>query len=402
LIANQLHSTSLAESDRKRRKASNNSGDPVKFPSKLLAVSVNQYSSDTGTSALIAQADGSVSNINTSTGEISRVGRNAQAPITCVASYSGRVSLDNHAVTRSVFAGGWDKHITHFVFGQGDYGPGAPVAQTSFKAHADFVKCLLIAQTPDKQMVLLSGGADGDINIWTFEGRRLVCLRPQSRGIECIALDPFSSPETPRIFFSTSQREIYHFVLPASAAISKDIKISEPIIQHETSVYKLEFDNDGDLWTASADKTAKRLLRENNFTADTTLAHPDFVRDIVIYGLSGLAITACRDEEIRLWNTASSQLMHVFSGHFEEITALALTGTTLLSVSIDATLRKWSIAPSDLQKATDEAKNPALVEKEPEPKSGFGDLTEEEEAQLRALMEDEESEALDKMARDEQ
>jgi len=355
-----------------------------------------------GTSALVAQADGSTSVINISGGEIRRIGRSAQAPITCVTSYGGRLSFDNNATTQSVFAGGWDKHVTHFTLGQKGLEAASTVAQASFKAHADFVKCLLIAQTPDRQMVLLSGGADGDVNIWTFEGHRLACLKPQSRGVECIALDPFSNPESPRIFFSTSQREIYNFILPASSAISGAIQISDPIIQHDTSVYKLEFDDDGDLWTASADKSAKRLVRENNFMADTTLAHPDFVRDIVIHGPSSLAVTACRDEEIRVWNTGSTQLMHIFSGHFEEVTGLALTGTTLLSVSIDATLRKWSLAPADLKKAIEDVKSPALLEEKPEPKNDFGALTEEEEAELRALMEEEESEALEKMARDEQ
>lgn len=374
-------------------------GDPIKFPSKLLAIAVSQQLDTSGHSALVAQADGSVSTANILSGEVARIGRNAQAPMTCVASYAGRVSLDNDATTRSIFAGGWDKHITRFTLGQEGH---ASVSQSSFKAHMDFLKCLLVAQTPDKHMIVLSGGADGDINIWTLEGQRLACLRPQSRGIECIALDPFSSPEAPRIFFSTSQREIYNFTLPDSSAITGAIKISEPIVQHETSVYKLEFDDDGDLWTASADKTAKRLIRENDFIADTTLTHPDFVRDIVVYGPSSLAITACRDEEIRVWNTGTSQLMHVFSGHFEEVTALALNGSTLLSVSIDATLRRWSLAPQDLKKAIDEAKNPVLLEQEPEPKNDFGGLTAEEEAELQALMEEEESETLEKMAMDEQ
>jgi len=351
---------------------------------------------------LVAQADGSSTVVNISDGEVSRIGRNAQAPITCITSYGGRLSLDSNAVTQSVFTGGWDKRVTRFTFGQAGPEAASAVVQASFKAHADFVKCLLIAQTPDKQMVLLSGGADGDVNIWTFEGQRLACLKPQSRGIECIALDPFSSPEGPRIFFSTSQREIYSFILPVSSAMSNMIQISDPIIQHDTSVYKLEFDDDGDLWTASADKSAKRLVRENDFRADTTLAHPDFVRDIVVHGPSSLAVTACRDEEIRVWDTGSTQLIHIFSGHFEEVTGLALADTMLLSVSIDATLRKWSLAPGDIKKAIEEAKNPALLENEPESKNDFGGLTEEEEAELRALMEEEETEALEKMAKDEQ
>lgn len=305
-------------------------------------------------------------------------------------------------MSQYVFAGGWDKTITRFDLSHREGSAAPRSTQNTFKAHMDFVKCLLIAQTPDKQLVLLSGGADGDVNIWTFEGRRLACLRPQSRGVECIVLDPMSTPEEPRIFFATSQREIYSFVLPALADINASLQISVPIIQHETSVYKIEFDDDGDMWTASADKTAKRLVRENNFVADTILGHPDFVRDIVVSGRSGLAVTACRDEEVRVWNTGTGQMVHVFTGHFEEVTGLALFGNTLVSVSIDATLRRWSIAPQDMKKAIEEATNPSLLEQEPEPKNQIDGLTEEDEAMLQAMMEEEEAETLEKMAIDEQ
>lgn len=379
----------------------NTLGDPIKFSSKLLAITASHPLDPSNTTALVAEAGGTVSTADLLSAQTTRIGTGAKAPITSLATVGG-LSSSNTNVSQYVFAGGWDKTITRFDLSQGPASTASKTTQQSFKAHTDFVKCLLIARTPDRQLILVSGGADGDVNIWTFEGRRLACLRPQSRGIECIVLDPLSSPEEPRVFFATSQREIYSFVLPALADIDGGLQISLPIVQHETSVYKIEFDDDGDMWTASADKTAKRLVRENNFVADTTLAHPDFVRDIVVYGPAGLAITACRDEEVRVWNTGTSQLVHIFTGHFEEVTGLALFGSMLASISIDATLRRWSLAPQDLNKAIEEAKNPRLLEEEPEPKDDFGGLTEEEEAQLRALMEEEEADSLQKMTVDEQ
>lgn len=369
----------------------------MKFPSKLLAISETHTEVD----FVVAQADGTTAEYNLETNEIRRIGRNAKAPITCTLAFTGRTSTDDESVVSYIFAGGWDKQVVRSTLSSSKPTDSASIPQISFKAHDDFLKCLLIAQTPDKHLVLLSGGADGVLNIWTLDGKRLSTLRPQSRGIEHIALDPLSAPEAPCIYFSTSQREIYSFTLPTLTQMSS-ITISQPIIQHETSVYKLVFDNDGDLWTASADKTAKRLARENNFVADTTLAHPDFVRDIVLHESSGLAITACRDEEIRVWSTATSQLLHIFTGHFEEVTGLKIRGTILLSISIDATLRKWSLAPQDLRKAIEDAKNPQLVSDEPEPHDDFGGLTEEEEAQLRALMEEEEADTLEKMVVGEQ
>ena len=373
----------------------------MKFPSKLLAIHADKYIDASGNTILVAEADGGVSAFDVSTKEISRVGRPADAPMTCVVAYAGQQSMTDSVVYSFVFGGGWNKYITSLWLAKELSFNPSNITQKAFKAHADFVKCLLVARTPDKRIVLLSGGADGDLNIWSFEGQRLARVQPQSRGIECIAIDPHATSEEPRIFFSTSQREIYSFVLPSSDSM-KNIVISESIIQHETSVYKLEFDGDGDLWTASADKTAKRLVREDGFVADTTLVHPDFVRDIVIYEPSSLAITACRDEEVRVWNTGSGQLLHIFSGHFEEVTGLALVGSTLLSISIDATLRRWSLAPQDLKAAIEEVKNPKLLEQEPEPKTDIGGLTEEEEAELRAMMEEEEAENLEKMVLGEQ
>lgn len=376
-------------------------GSPVKLPSKILAVTASQPTDPSSNTVLVAEAGGTVSAVDVVSGKITRIGAGAKAPITSLATIDGSVLVGNDAA-QQIFAGGWDKTITRFDLGSSAAATAMKSTQKTFKAHMDFVKCLLIARTPDKQLVLLSGGADGDVNIWTFEGQRLACLRPQSRGVECLVLDPFSSPEAPTVFFATSQREIYSFVLPPLSEINSNLQISSPIIQHETSVYKLEFDDDGDMWTASADKTAKRLVRENGFVADTTLVHPDFVRDIVVYSPSGLAITACRDEEVRVWNTGTNQLMHIFTGHFEEVTGLALLGSTLVSISIDATLRRWSLAAQDLAKAIAEAKKPSLLEEVPEPKNDFGGLTEEEEAELRAMMEEEEADTLEKIAEDAQ
>lgn len=303
-----------------------------------------------------------------------------------------------------IFAGCWDKSIWVYNFGLGPTDAGKKVTDvSSFSAHADFIKCLVVAPTADKQPVLISGGADGDVRFWSLDGKSLAKISPKCRGIESIVLDPLSSPDAPVVVFSTSQREIFQLTLPALSEISSStVKLSVPIVAHETSVYSLHFDDDGDLWTASADKTSKRLVRDNGWQPDTVLPHPDFVRDITTHDKYGLVVTACRDEEVRVWNRATGALIHVFTGHFEEVTGLALSGDVLLSASIDATLRRWSLAPSDLQRAVQEAANPSLAQDVPEPQDDLGMLTAEEEAELRALMESEEAESLEKMAKDDQ
>lgn len=61
-------------------------------------------------------------------------------------------------------------------------------------------------------------------------------------------------------------------------------------------------------------------------------------------------------------------------------------GSTLVSVSIDATIRQWSLKPDELQRAIEKAKNPTEDEAKPNPESM---LTEEEERELAELMNDE-------------
>jgi WD40 repeat protein len=369
-----------------------------------LAVQVNYYFDPTGDVVFVAEAGGSVTGLRLSTNELSSTPRGPQAPLTCLATQATKGPSDPFTTMR-IFAGCWDKSVWRYTFRFAEeVSQGRTVTEhSSFNAHRDFVECLIVAQTPDKQDILITGASDGDIRFWTLDGQPRGSLKPDSRGIEDLALDPLSSPDNPMVFFSTSKRDIFYFALPDSSKLtSNQIELSAPIVAHETSVYKLHFDDDGDLWTASADKTAQHLSRNHNWTSDTTLQHPDYVRDVVTHDGYGWVVTACRDEEIRVWYKATGDLHHVFSGHYEEVTGLALTNDLVISVSIDATLRRWSLAPADLQKAVHAAKNPKLLEEEPEPKADLPMLTEEEEAELQALMESEESEILEKMARDEQ
>lgn len=392
-----MNSDSIEERDRKQRKAANTFGDPLKFPTKILALDLNRSLDLKSDVVFVAEAGGSVTGLRLTSKERFKTPSGSNAPLTSLATYNVGNNL-------TVYAGCWDKSIWAYRFDRkGQDGGLKPTQASSFIAHADFVKSLAVAYTPDKQPVLISGGADGEVRFWSLEGKALATLKPQARAIECIVADPFSPIEAPVMMFSTSQREIFQVLLPPLAEInSKTMQLSAPIIAHETSVYGLHFDGDGDLWTASADKTAKRLVRDNSWAPDIVLQHPDFVRDVVTHDRYGLVITACRDEEVRVWDRATSALHHVFSGHYEQVTGLALSGDLLISVSIDATLRRWSLAPQDLRKAIETAKNPDLAKEAVEPQADLGMLTEEEEAELRALMEEEETDSLEKMAKDDQ
>lgn len=89
----------------------------------------------------------------------------------------------------------------------------------------------------------------------------------------------------------------------------------------------------------------------------------------------------------------TGELYHTFTGHADEVTALAVVGERgkwLISVGIDCTIRRWSLKPVDLKAAREEAKKlkeGEEVEKKVEEKKE-GVLTAEEEAELAELMDD--------------
>jgi WD40 repeat protein len=286
-----------------------------------------------------------------------------------------------------LFAGCWDKTVWSW-----DVASGQP--RRKYEGHTDFVKSVVSARLRGEDL-LISGGADAQVLVFNIaSGQGIETFRDHTRGIQDLAFDPELDEFRPVVFSAGSDREIRQFKIFGGEP-------AEPLLPHDTSVYKLFFDNDGDLWTASADKTAKCLVRADGWKANLSLEHPDFVRDIVVYETGGWVVTACRDEEVRVWNRSVSfpcpyvrthanhlqtgELHHTFSGHFEEVTGLVLVGSTVASVGIDGTIRQWSLRPDELQKAVDLAKNGLAEEEKPD---GEPMLTEEEERELAELMDD--------------
>lgn len=169
------------------------------------------------------------------------------------------------------------------------------------------------------------------------------------------------------------------------------------ILEHETTVYKLVLDGEGDevdLWTSSGDGTAKCLSRMRGFTCEDTFQHGDHVRAVAV--TEQWVITAGRDEDIKFWDRFSGKLYCSLAGHYDEVTELVVlrgangASQRVCSVSIDGTVRTWPLQKAGLDAAVADQEKPIeeKEEKKKEEADGKDLLSAEEEAELAALMED--------------
>ncbi|KAF6219885.1 hypothetical protein HO133_003710 [Letharia lupina] len=373
-------SHSLAETSRKTLKSKNHHGSPIRLQSKILAII--SHPADRG-AVYVAESAGTARRVVLETAESSHTYRGPTTPLTSLA-------LSTISTIDSLFAGSWDKSIW-------SWNRTTRAPQRRYFGHSDFVKALLCIRVNGAD-VLISGSADASIILWDVEtGDKLHTLKGgHTRGILDLAVDPITYPSSPLakhdggsivVFSAGSDREIRRWRISDDLSTASETETDKPLLQHETSVYRLHFDADDDLWTASADGSVKCLGRERGWQADTTLVHGDYVRAVAVDERGGWVVSAGRDEDVKIWDRASGKLHHTFSGHFEEITGMLLTGQTVVTVSIDATIRRWSLKAEDLGKAVreaEEAKNG--VEKEEKVVQKKGIITDDEERELAELM----------------
>ncbi|TRX92205.1 hypothetical protein FHL15_006820 [Xylaria flabelliformis] len=374
-----------ALTERRAAKASNKNGNPIVLKSKLLAA-VSDPSAPG--SLLIAESVGSVRRVDVDSGETKHVFKGPSAPVTCVA-VGGP---GNH----TVFAGSWDKNIWSW-----DSETRAPGRK--YSGHADFVKAVVCAKVGSKHY-LISGGADKKIIVWDTEsGSRIHTIQDQTvsmMAIQALVIDPLeSTPEAIVLVSASSDPHIRRWRITEGAveqlqetSSHKPDSVRPTILEHETTVYKLFFDTEGedvDLWTSSGDGTAKCLSRQKGFTTDDTIKHGDHVRAIAV--TDQWIITAGRDEDVKVWDRTSGKLYCTLEGHYNEVTDLVILagGNRVVSVSIDGTVRTWLLHKSELDrinKEKDEKAKGAEKEAAVEPEESL--MTAEEEAELAALMED--------------
>ena len=295
-----------------------------------------------------------------------------------------------------MFAGSWDKDVWSW-----DVSSKTPGKK--YSGHADFVKAVVCAKIGGKDC-LISGGADKKIIVWDVESRaRLHTIQDQTvsmMAVQHLAIDPvLSGPDEVILISASSDPHIRRWRIRLDSFDQlQETAPGEPgtgrptILEHETTVYKLLFDTQGeevDLWTSSGDGKTKSLSRARGFTPDDTIEHGDHVRAVAL--TEQWVLTAGRDEDIKVWDRSSGKLYATLEGHYDEVTDLVTLGGSnrVVSISIDGTVRTWSLDIKELDRMNKEREERASgVAKEAPAPSAEGVMTADEEAELAALMED--------------
>jgi len=276
----------------------------------------------------------------------------------------------------------------------------------------------------DCDLFLISGSVDATIIVWRAStGEPLYTLKGHTRGVLDLAIDPMSSllsqsqsgcPEIIYLLSAASTPEIRSWRITYSSAVETTSTLaapadedeqtptsitgqldeqglsatdSAPLTFHATSVNKILFSpsssnaapHEYGLFTASSDNTAQCLTRpiatssEQNappkpqpWTSTDTFTHPDWVRAIAHDPETGLLVTGCRDEDVRVWDTSSGECVKTLTGHFESVEGVCLVTLRkeggknavgrkqesekwIISVSLDGTLRRWRLIGEDAQ-----------------------------------------------------
>ncbi|TPX39471.1 hypothetical protein SeLEV6574_g07184 [Synchytrium endobioticum] len=342
-------------------------GSPISLPSKVLDVQFASDPDQTGPSkghvyAYVAESGHVARKYNLVTGKWTKAYKGHTGPVTSIAVAVNAAGEDAVIVTAS-----WDKTVRKWNAQTGE-------SLMKLTGHKDFVKKVIIHDNN-----IISGSADTTVKMWDLNtGRLLRTFKDHSRGVEDILVFEGGT----KLASASSDGSIKIWDMGAGTVLAT-------LKGHLTSVYKLAMSEEGDLWSASADKTLKRWDL-NTELEDTSLEHPDFVKAVAVSGR--YVFTGCRDENVRVWDTASDKVVRVMNAHSDEVSVIALRGSVVWSGSIDCTIRRWDV--SDLVGGTKEedlfgvltsTDDPTIDSTFPSTVGGSG-LTNDEEAELADLM----------------
>ncbi|ORE07557.1 WD40 repeat-like protein [Rhizopus microsporus var. microsporus] len=335
----------IAKQKEKEAKYNYTAGDAVKLSSKALSLCI----SPDGKYIYIAESGFQVRKMERSTMKSVKLFKGHKGPVTSVV-----IGKDD-----TIWTGSWDKTIKKWDAKSGE-------CLATLEGHTDFVKALVISGDS-----LYSGSSDCFLRRWNLDNLECTASEKQHRRpIESLAI----SLDGQSIFSASSDGITLRWD-------TKTMQVQKTYTGHDTSIYCIRVWED-DLWTASADKTVRRWNTDTG-VVDMKIEHPDRVKSLALAG--PYVVTGSSDDEIRVWDIASGQLVCVIEGHFDEVSSLEMYGSTIYSGSLDCSIRRWPLNAASIKEY-----NETREKKKKKEQAKDTGLTEEEERELAELLSDDE------------
>jgi len=210
--------------------------------------------------------------------------------------------------------------------------------QTETPANDEANQCLLYTLTGHKHFVnsvaldsnhIVSGSADGKINVWKRENGELVHeLDGGSLPVNSVALD------SNHIVSGSADGKINVWNRENGKLVHKKLN------GHQGQIYSVAL-NEQYIVSGSMDNTIKVWdLLNNGALMHTLTGHSNYVKSVAIDGKH--IVSGSKDDTIMVWDLLNNgALMHTLTGHNNTVTSVAIKGKHIVSGSKDNTIKVW-------------------------------------------------------------
>jgi len=98
-------------------------------------------------------------------------------------------------------------------------------------------------------------------------------------------------------------------------------------------------------WAASGSMDQKLIIWDlQHSCVHCTCDHEEGVTCLLWLGTSRFIATGCAGGKVRVWDSRTGSCLRTFNGHTDTIQSLAVSGNSLISVSMDGTARVFGIS----------------------------------------------------------